>query len=231
MFYIKLANLNIGINNKYEFVGYMCSDYITSPAGMDFSVTVSTPEIMAENTDGEYEPGYLESLAVYRRIAEKIIDYNGFLMHGVVIEARGTGVAFLADSGVGKSTHANLWQEYLGNDMTVINGDKPIVRVTDGIPYAYGTPWAGKEGLHKNTRIPLNKICFIDRAEKNECVNIGSEDAFRRMVSHVYKPKRALDLPRVLGLMHDVIDAGECYVIKCNMEPEAAELAVKAVLG
>ena len=109
------------------------------------------------NDKGIVDNGYLESLAIYRKIAEKVIEYNGFLLHGVVVEVNKCGIAFLARSGVGKSTHVMLWKELLKNKLTIINGDKPLVRIIDGKIFAYGTAWAGKEKLHKNTKTELRK--------------------------------------------------------------------------
>lgn len=165
MFVICLAELNIAIENKYDYIKAMCRDYITDNKA-NFCVFASDEEIQAENKGTGVDKGYLESLAIYRKIAEKVLEYNGFLMHGAVVEVNKCGVAFLARSGVGKSTHTKLWKELLKNEMTIINGDKPLVRIMDGKIFTYGTPWAGKENIHTNTKTELRKICFIERAEK-----------------------------------------------------------------
>lgn len=230
MFNVKLAGLNICINNKYDYIGFMCSEYITSVSGTEFSVAVSTPEIMAEDDGTGHEAGYLESLAVYRKIAERIIDYDGFLMHGVVVEVEGTGIAFLADSGVGKTTHAKLWQQLLGDGMTIINGDKPLVRVIDGEVFAYGTPWSGKEGIHKNARTHLKKICFLERSEENKCTPIGREAAFDMLLKAVYKPKCADSLPRMIEILENVMQYTEFYKIKCNTDLAAAKTAFEGMM-
>ena len=147
MFVVRLAELNIEIKNKYDYIKDMCHDYITAGKA-DFCVSASDEEISAEGKGTSFDKGYLESLAIYRKIAEKIIEYNGFLLHGVAFEANKCGIAFLAKSGVGKSTHARLWKELLKNKMTIINGDKPLVRIIDEKIFAYGSAWAGKEKIH-----------------------------------------------------------------------------------
>ena len=157
MINIRLAEINFCIANKYSYIEDMCKDYITENDA-DVTISVTDEEIYAEGSSDEYDVGYLESLAVYRKIAEKIIEYDGILLHGVVADVDGTGVAFLAKSGVGKSTHTALWQEVLGDKMTVVNGDKPLIRIIDDKIYAYGTPWAGKEKNQKNTKTNLKKI-------------------------------------------------------------------------
>ena len=69
MFAVRLAELNIGIENKYDYIRKMCVDYITDKP-VDFTVSVSDNEIMAEDNGTGFSGGYLESLAVYRKIAE-----------------------------------------------------------------------------------------------------------------------------------------------------------------
>lgn len=102
-------------------------DYITDKTA-DFTVSASDDEIMAEDNGTGLDKGYLESLAVYRKIAESILKYNGFLMHGVAADVVGCGIAFLAKSGVGKSTHTKLWKEFLKDKMIIVNADKPLMR-------------------------------------------------------------------------------------------------------
>ena len=113
MFNLKMADLNILVDNKYGFIEKMCKNYITDDKNSDFSVSVTEEEILREKTEECTDAEYLESLAVYRKIAERIIDYDGFLLHGVVLETEGRGVALCAKSGTGKSTHAALWLKYL----------------------------------------------------------------------------------------------------------------------
>ncbi|MBR2973398.1 MAG: hypothetical protein IKC41_04195, partial [Clostridia bacterium] len=115
MFVVCLAELNIAIENKYDYIKEMCRDYITENKA-DFCVSASDEEINAESKGTCFDKGYLESLAIYRKIAEKITQYNGFLLHGVAFEAKNCGIAFLAKSGVGKTTHAKLWKEMLNNE-------------------------------------------------------------------------------------------------------------------
>ena len=110
-------------------------------------------------------------------------------MHGVVIDACDCGIAFLARSGVGKSTHTRLWQELLVDKMIIVNGDKPLVRIIGNKIFAYGTPWAGKENIHINTKTELKKVCFIERSEKNECVRMEKDIVFEKLIKQIYIPK------------------------------------------
>jgi len=228
MFNIKVADIAIGIENKYDYIKTMCKEYLCESEEL-VNISVTDAEIDAEDTEGGLDKGYLESLAIYRKIAEKILEYNGFLMHGVVLDAQGTGVAFLARSGVGKSTHLNLWQQVLNEKITVINGDKPLIRIIDGEIFAYGTPWAGKERLQKNTKIKLSKICFIERNEENECVELSKDEILERILPQIYKPKNVAKLLVSMDLIEQM-EKCEFYLVRCNMEISAAKIAIERVL-
>ena len=207
----------------------MCRDYITVCETPDFTVSASKAEIMAEDEGGSLSAGYLESLAIYRKIAEKIPEYSGFLMHGVAAQAGCHGVAFLAKSGVGKSTHASYWQELLGDRFCIINGDKPLIRYVDGKPYAYGTPWAGKENIQLNTRAPLDKICFIERGEQNECTQLGKNKILSRLQPQIYFPKDTAKVLKIFDILDCVVENCDFYLIKCRNDLSAAKSAYEGL--
>lgn len=228
MFVVRLAELNISIENKYDYIKTMCRDYITDKKA-DFCVSASDEEIRAEGNGKNFDMGYLESLAIYRKIAKKIIEYNGFLLHGVVAEVNNCGIVFLARSGVGKSTHASLWKELLKDKMTIINGDKPLVRIIDEKIFAYGTAWAGKENLHTNTKTELKKVCFIERSEKNECLLMDKNEVFERLIKQIYSPKDKSLFCLTLEHISALIEKCDFYLIKCNTDILSAKIAYEGI--
>ncbi len=229
MMNICLAEINFCIDNKYSYIEDLCRDYMTEEP-CEVTISATDEQISAEGDDAEYDIGYLESLAVYRQIADKIIDYDGFLLHGVIVDVGGCGVAFLAKSGMGKSTHTALWQEVLGEKITVVNGDKPLIRIIDGEIFAYGTPWAGKEKIQTNTRTKLSKICFIERAEENSCTELSKSKVLEKLLAQIYKPKSGLKMAATIGLVETVMKECQFYTIRCNKEIKAAQVAIGVVL-
>ena len=228
MFVVRLAELNIGIKNKYDYIKAMCRDYITKDKA-DFCVSASDDEIRAEGKGTDFDKGYLETLAIYRKIAEKVVEYNGFLLHGVVVEVNKCGIAFLAKSGVGKSTHAMLWKELLNDKLTIINGDKPLVRIIDGKLFAYGTAWAGKEQMHTNAKTELRKICFIERSEQNECILMKKDMVFERLIKQIYLPTDKSLVYLILGYLGTMIENCDFYLIKCNTDISSAKTAYEGI--
>ena len=152
MFTIRVADTFIQINERYQYIKEYCRNYIVDDVKPEMVIEVSDEEIKAEQSD-EYIslPDYLETLAVYRKICERLVDKEIILVHSSVLMVDGEAVMFLAPSGTGKSTHTRLWRQVYGDRVTMINDDKPLVSVrTDerGVHVnVYGTPWCGKHGI------------------------------------------------------------------------------------
>lgn len=227
---VRLADLNIRIENRYPFLEEMVRAYTVQDALPHLTIETSNTEILKEDA-GRTHPGYAESLAVYRKIAEEIILFDGFLMHGAVLETDGQGVAFLAKSGVGKTTHMALWKKQFGARVQVVNGDKPLVRFMDGVPYVYGTPWAGKEGLQRNVRVPLKAICFLSRGEKNEAFPCRKEDVLTALLPQIYMPKDGAKVGTLLETVGHLMETVSFYSIRCTPDIEAASVAYEAIFN
>ena len=131
MFCVQIAGVLVAIENRYAFTERLCADYIVdvSPDECDFSVSATAEEIAAENNDEDaFSPAYCESLALYRKMCTRLLNYDAFLFHAAVVSYAGRGYAFAAKSGTGKSTHVAQWMRALGDRVTVVNGDKPLLR-------------------------------------------------------------------------------------------------------
>ncbi len=229
MLYIRIADLNICIENKYEYLVKLCRDYIIeAPDCTDMLVSVSDEQIDAEISVAETEVtrGYAEGICVYREICKRLPSEHGaFLFHSAVIEYRGDGFAFAAKSGTGKSTHISFWAKRFGKEVCVINGDKPIMKFINDKLYAYGTPWCGKEGWQKNARVPVKALCFLERSPENKIRRIGADEAVMLIFHQILTPRDLEQVDALFPLLDRTLREIPCYVLGCNMSEEAAEVA------
>ena len=235
-FVCSLAGFAVRIDNRFSHLLRQCGDYLLpDDAPADYVISVTDDDLAYERDHGEtaghFSGGYLESLAVYRKLASAIPLRDAFLLHGSVIDCAGRGIAFLARSGVGKTTHTLLWKNEYPSDVTVINGDKPLIRLEDGVPYAYGTPWAGKEGMQINGRTELSDVCFITRGEENSCREITPGEAAAPLLGQIYIPREAEAAAKALSLADRLLKCCRVWEIVCNMDPEAAHTAHDSVFG
>lgn len=238
----KMAGKVIEIRSLYPEVHTYCRDFAAAETP-DFTVEVTEADIAFERDKSareerregrpvtDYPAPYLEELAVYRKIAEKMPDYGIMLFHGSVIAADGLGYLFTAKSGIGKSTHTRLWREMLGARAVTVNDDKPLLRMdADGFT-ACGTPYNGKHGLGCNLEVPLRGLCILTRAQENRIVRIAKQEAYPMLLQQVYRPADAEAMKKTLVLIDRLAAVTPLYRLGCNMDPEAAQVAYRAMKG
>ena len=227
MFKIRVAELNILIHNIYPYCESFCAAYRTEFDTADIEVAVTEEEILAEKAASQsaFPIGYYEAVCVYRHIARRLPQFGAFVFHASVVECDGKAYAFAAPSGTGKSTHTKLWLKVFGDRARVINGDKPIFRLTEKGWYAYGTPWQGKEHWGTNAAAPLQALCFLTRAEQNRIAPLSDEEAVGRLFHQVLLPGEAAMTELFLTLLDDLITKTPVYLLGCNMNDDAATVA------
>ncbi|MBQ9769696.1 MAG: hypothetical protein IJW27_05780 [Clostridia bacterium] len=225
----KIADFKVTIKNRGGLIARLCEKYIDDFSSPDFTVAVSDDDLLNEPTPSPTK-AYLESIAACRKLAYMLPAKDAFLLHAATFEIKGRGIAFLAKSGTGKSTHMLLWKELFGEELRVVNGDKPIVRLKDDTPFAYGTPWCGKEGLSENRGIPLTDICFIVRSDKNETVALSPEEAVNRLFSQVIIPSGSENILKIMELLDKTIKKCRLWEIRCNTDLDAAKISSKKIL-
>lgn len=234
MFKIKLANLLIGVDNRYPDVERFCADYIVQESSAPvFTVAVTEEECLAEQAASPIRAGlpYCERICLYRQIALKLIEHDAFLMHAAAIAVDDECYLFAAKSGTGKTTHITLWQEAFGERVQVVNGDKPILRFEGGQLRAYGTPYCGKEQLGSNTSAPVKALCFITRGEENHIEPIAEAEVLGRVFHQLLMPRDEATMLRFMALVERMLSMVQCYLLHCNMEPEAARVAYEGMRG
>ena len=229
MFDIKIANILVRIDNQYSYVRHLCRDYLVeSEVDPELFVRVDAKEIEDEMVAAVHQvtPDYAEAVCAYRKICRQLPErFGAFLMHSAVIEYQGEGYAFAAHSGTGKSTHISLWRQHFGEDVHIVNGDKPILRFIDNRLYAFGTPWCGKEGWHTNAGVPLKAICFLERAEVNTIRPIEPKEAIGRIFHQLLSPEDLKTVDALFPLLDRMLREIPCYLLGCNISEEAAEVA------
>ncbi|MBQ8005081.1 MAG: hypothetical protein IJ303_02060 [Clostridia bacterium] len=236
MAFYKFADRIFELKNKYSYTDKLCADYAVLPHKPDYVIEVSEDEIMAERLDSAASapPPYLEALAIYRKICEKLSSEDCMLMHSAVIEYEGKAYAFSAKSGTGKTTHVSLWQKAFGDGVRIINGDKPLVRRVkkgDGFEFiAYGTPWCGKERKNINTSATLCGFFILERCESNFAERAGAE-AIPHIMGQMLLKKDGVYLSSLMSFVDALITNVPVYRLGVNMDIEAAIVARNAVLS
>ncbi|MCD8380488.1 MAG: hypothetical protein LUC95_09295 [Lachnospiraceae bacterium] len=251
-FSLELADIPIEVTSRYNYCRWFCRDYLTDKEPV-FSVFAGEDR-MAEmrEYDADIEEIFLERDAIYSAIASKLPYFRRVILHGACISWRGKGYLFTAASGTGKSTHIGLWKQYLGADVDIVNGDKPIFHImgpneggesekehgkrinSGGVSImAYDTPWCGKEGWNRKHSAPMAAICFLRRSEDglNRIRRVEPDEAIPLMLRQMFHPYE----PEATGLMMEMLDQMletlPLYLLECDISEDAVRCSFEALTG
>lgn len=178
-----------------------------------------------------YPEAYLENLAVHRKIAERLLDYDVLLFHGSAVAVDGEVYLFAARSGTGKSTHARLWRSYFGSRAVMVNDDKPFLKFTDKEILVCGSPWNGKHRLSEPIMLPLKALALLSRDERNHVEKTDICTAFPSLLKQCYHSSDPVRMARVLSMLERLGQRARLYELGCNMEIEAARISYEGMQG
>lgn len=180
-------------------------------------------------------PAYLSyfsgSEGIFNRIGMEtlLLRSHGLLLHASLIKYNGRSIVFSGPSGVGKSTHATIWNKYLNAD--IINGDRAALRKTADGWTAFGSPYAGTSGIYKNDSAPLAAIVMLQQAEENRLQQLTVPEAFRLIYPELSLHRwDKIFVEKATDLCLQLLQETPVYLLKCRPEQSAA-LLVKKGLG
>ena len=241
-FTMKLAGKVIAVAANHPSTREFCREYLWDGVP-ELAVTVTQEDIDSERIKSakedelegiaprQFTDAYLETLALYRKIAGWMLQHDTMLFHGSAIGLDGEGYLFTAKSGTGKSTHTRLWRETFGSRTVMVNDDKPLLQITEDGVRVHGTPWNGKHKLGANMDIPLKAICILERGTENQIRQISPREALPMLLQQSYRPKDRAAMAQLLELLGKLIAHVKLYKLQCNMDPQAAVISAAAMSG
>ena len=228
-FLLTLAGLPMAVEAEDSGLRSFCASYLRESGTPEFAVSLSDGDIAAfreEHPELSLHDAAL--LCLHRAIAERLPAFDRMLVHGAAIRYAGQGYLFLAPSGTGKSTHIRLWRECFGSAVGIVNGDKPMLDLSD-VPTVYGTPWAGKEGWQSNTSAPLRAVCLLRRGTEDTITRIAPAESFEAVLAQLYRPGDGGAWLKTLVLADRLFARVPLYLLSCTPTERAARLAFAAL--
>ena len=159
----------------------------------------------------------------------ELLKFDGILLHSSCVVVDGYAYAFSADSGVGKSTHTQLWLDYFGSRAHILNDDKPAIRIIDGKVYACGTPWSGKYDYSTPEIVPLAGICFVERSETNHIKKAETGKAVFNIFSQTVRRLNQADMDKLFIVIEAIFSKVPLFELGCNISEEAVRTSYNAM--
>lgn len=220
-----IAGITVELNFKYEYGRKKCERYL-SEGIPSISLSASDKEIENElslfpqNTEGTAEFD-----CIFRKLYNIAPSFDKILIHGAAIMKNGKGFLFVAPSGTGKTTHIKRWGKRFGNEVVIIDGDKPFVGFENNVPTVWGSPRSGKEGWNNPISAPLVGIALLERNDTNSITPVSPTEIFDNLFMQFYFPPKDDAARLTTQIINRILENVPLYRLRCNMETEAAEVA------
>lgn len=160
------------------------------------------------------------------------VGHDTIAIHTSTITYRGKAVIFLGESGTGKSTHTRLWREHI-EGAVLLNDDSPMLRLIDGRPWMFGSPWSGKTPCYKNEKYPLAGCVRLSQAPSNHIRKLSRLEAYGA-IHPSCPPEFAYDEHLYDGIsrtLSTLLQQVPFYHLACLPDAEAAFLSCKTVMN
>jgi len=231
-FKIKIAGLVLEINCFNETTKRYCRDFLTD-LPKDLEINLSEEDLKNEVINSTNNQFYVdeEITALYRKIADALIEKNIVVFHSSSVKVGGYAFIFTARSGVGKSTHTRLLSELLGEKMMYINDDKPLLEVKNDEIIIHSSPRNGKERRGNDISAPLKAIVFLSRGEENTYKKIDDKNArYLNLISQIYLPYDKAKRAKALNIADEIIKKVTLYEIYVNKDISAAKMTYERII-
>ena len=150
---------------KSYFEDFICKEHTKEKA---LTVTDELWERHRNVVDKSLSNEYAEFYALIGISSRELLKYGKCLFHGVAFVWNKKAWIITAPSGTGKTTQYRLWKRIYGDEIELINGDKPIVECkSDGSIWVYPSPWNGKENYSGRASAQLAGIIYLEQAKYN----------------------------------------------------------------
>lgn len=210
--------------------GHRFSMHLDSGEVVTFTRTFGAAEVVSNITPA-HNPSLLR-FGLWMMFGLAVNPFGSVAVHSSVIRTAAGAVLFLGESGTGKSTHTRLWREHIPG-ATLLNDDSPILRIKDGIPTVYGSPWSGKTPCYKAASSPVRGIVRLSQAPHNRIRRLPAIAALGALLPSC-PPAFAFDAElqdHICATLSALIAEIPVYHLECLPDAAAAELSCKTVFA
>ena len=156
--------------------------------------------------------------------------YDRLMLHASAVIHQGKAYLFSAPSGGGKSTHAALWQTHYG--ATLLNGDKVVIQMQDGVCTAWGSPVAGSSGIYENMGAPIAAVYILQKAPFDRVSPLSKRAALLALYSQTIKSGTDADFnTRLLDLLEQLLFSVPVCSLECLPEKSAVDCILSNLEG
>ena len=206
---------HIGVRGQDAF--YACYEE-TGPD--EARILVHSSRLRTLNLD----PAFASLLALERRLIQR----DALILHCAFVEYEGMGLLFSAPSETGKTTQANLWNQYRGAE--TVNGDRALLQMIHGRWQARGWPICGSSQVCQNRDLPIRAIVMLSQAKEDAARRLSPAQALARIYSQVTVNRwNQGAVLHAMELLEGLCTSLPVYHLACTMEESAVQALERAI--
>lgn len=192
--------------------GIIQADLKKDGSRVDFFIKPDINAALAEDMFHAIRPAFLY-------LAQK---RGMFAMHSASIVYKGRAWLFSGHSGMGKSTHTNLWNSLYGTP--IANGDLNMLAVEDGKAVVHGIPWCGTSNICDTSTYPLGGIVLLGRSNTDTVETLPEHEKALLVMQRLISPSWDEDqLSQSIDFSSKLAGLVPVCRLKCTKNPSAAE--------
>lgn len=145
-----------------------------------------------------------------------------YAIHSASILYQNRAWLFSGHSGMGKSTHTELWHERVHTPY--LNGDLNLVGIENGKLKVYGMPWCGTSGIFTTSTQELGGIVLLGRDDYDHLERLGEAEKIVRVMQRMISPAWTEEqMKKNLDFAGQIVENSPVYYLKCTKNPSAVE--------
>ena len=216
----------------YRYCGGYLFEMVKEDLSYLFTKTDNSPKVEANYGTMEQIDLSLLRFGLWMMFGLCITPMGAIAIHSSVLVKDGGAVLCLGESGTGKSTHTRLWREHI-EGTSLLNDDSPIIRLVDGVPTAFGSPWSGKTPCYRNLSYPIRGFIRLSQAPYNKIHRLPILNAIGALLPSC-PPAFAYDdmlQDAICDTLSAMISRVPVYHLECLPDAAAAQLSYNTIFA
>lgn len=155
-------------------------------------------------------------------LEKQMIARQAVILHCSVVKTGDQVMLLSGPSGIGKSTHADLWVKY--KNAEVINGDRTLICKKGDQWMSLGWPICGSSEICHNEDYPISRVVFLGQAKENQGRRLSYVEEIKHLISQTTANNWNADfVQKVWQIIEEMAADVPVYEYACNMEEAAVK--------
>ena len=228
-----IAGIDLNYDLRYEMtVGYLGVHYIKR-ALLDAKEPISVKDYEIQdwknlgnpmNAHGEYSLLSLQT-------SEYLLHHNRCVFHSVAFIWNQKAWLLTAAPGVGKSTQFKNLRKLYPDEITILNGDRPVLEAREnGRIIVHSSPWNGKENWYGFGSAPLAGVIYLKQTQANtieQLIPQQSVTGIMAAIFHSYENKEIIQ--RAGDMATKILKSVPVWLLSNKGDLESSELLYQTI--